>query len=221
MCGRYTLCEPWDPEDFGLKSLPPDLQPRYNIAPTQAAPVVPNRLPRQVAWFRFGLIPSWAQDPSIASRLINARAETLQEKPAFRDAFRRRRCLVLADGFYEWRKEGRLRVPFRFRRRDRRVFAFAGLWETWRSPEGSELRTFAIITTGANAVVAPVHDRMPVILAREAYDTWLDPAPVDTRALARLLVPCPDDLLEGYQVSPLVNLATRDEPACIEPIQNR
>ncbi len=221
MCGRYTLAnrEGVDPEEFRLRGLPPEWVPRYNIAPTQIAPVIPNVVPREVAWFRWGLLPSWARDPSLAARLINARAETLVEKPAFRDAFRRRRCLVLADGFYEWRREGRARVPFRIRRRDGRVFAFAGLWESWRSPEGADIRTFTIITTGANAVVAPVHDRMPVILPREAYDPWLDPRPADLRALTRWLVPCADDLLVADRVSSLVNAATRDEPACIEPVR--
>ncbi len=222
MCGRYTLadCEDFDPADLGLTGVPSDLTPRYNIAPTQPAPVVPNRLPREVAFFRWGLIPSWARDPNIASRLINARAETLSERPAFRDALRRRRCLVLADGFYEWRKVGRSRVPFRFRQRDRRVFAFAGLWESWRSPDGSDVRTFAIVTTIANAVVAPVHDRMPVLLPREAYDPWLDPALADPADLVRWLRPCPDALLEAYEVSPLVNTATRDDPTCIAPVQS-
>lgn len=221
MCGRYTLANPdgLDPEELGLPGRPEDLVPRYNVAPTQAAPVIPNVVPRRVAWFRWGLLPSWARDPSLAARLINARAETLVEKPAFRDAFRRRRCLVLADGFYEWRREGRARAPFRFRRRDGRVFAFAGLWESWRSPEGADLRTFTIITTSANPTVAPIHDRMPVILPREAYDPWLDPRPVDPRAVAPWLVPCPDDLLVVEQVSPAVNAATRDDPACIEPVR--
>lgn len=221
MCGRYTLtsCENFDPTDFGLSRCPPEIPPRYNIAPTQAAPVIPNRVPREVAYFRFGLVPSWARDTAIASRCINARAETLSERPAFRDAFRRRRCLVLADGFYEWRREGRLRVPYRFRRRDGRVFAFAGLWETWRSREGASLRTFAIITVSANALVAPVHDRMPVILPSEAFDSWLDPGPVDPRDLTPWLIACPEDLLEAYEVSPLVNSTTRDEPALIEPVR--
>ncbi len=222
MCGRYTLAdsEALDPSDFGLIQVPSGLSPRYNIAPTQPAPVIPNWLPREVAFFRWGLIPSWARDPTIASRLINARAETLVQKPAFREAFRRRRCLVLADGFYEWRRDRRSRVPFRFRRRDSRVFAFAGLWESWRSPEGREVRSFTIITTGANAVVAPVHDRMPVVLPREAHDPWLDPSPADPAALAHWLRPCPDNLLVAYEVSPLVNSAVRDDPACIAPVRD-
>lgn len=219
MCGRYTLagCEEFDPAEFGLSHYPSNMTPRYNIAPMQVAPVVPNRAPRQVGWLRWGLIPSWAKDGRIASRLINARAETITERPAFREAFRRRRCLVLADGFYEWRREGRQRIPFYVRRRDRRVFAFAGLWETWRSPEGGILETFAIITTAANAVVAPIHDRMPVILPRDAYDPWLTTSTADPAEFMKWLRPCPDDLLEAYEVSPVVNAVSRDDPTCIVP----
>jgi len=226
VCGRYTLanCEAWDPEEFGVRMPVQALAPRYNLAPTEVAPVVPNRVPRAIDWFRWGLVPGWARDPRIGARLINARAETLAQKPAFRDAFLRRRCLVLADGFYEWHREGRKAVPYLIRRKDRRVFAFAGLWETWRpsgdaTPPGPlPLQTFAIVTTQANDLLAPIHDRMPVIVRPTDYDRWLDPAPTSPAALQDLLLPYPSEPLEKFEVAPLVNRAGFDSPACIEPV---
>lgn len=180
MCGRFTLAV--DPADlidaFGLDpNASPDLAvvgPRYNIAPTQAVAVVPNTAPRHLEVMRWGLIPSWAKDPKIGNSLINARGETVAEKPSFRSAFKRRRCLILADGFYEWKKEeGGGKTPYFIQMADERPFAIAGLWEVWRPADGSEIPTCTIVTTTPNSVMAQLHDRMPVILAPEQYDTWL------------------------------------------------
>ena len=179
MCGRFLLHTPVDTlqRAFGFAERP-NLRPRYNIAPTQTVPIVRQKDGggRELALVRWGLIPSWAKEAGIGGRLINARAETVAEKPAFRGAFRKRRALVPADGFYEWRKrEGdRPKQPLLVRRRDGQPFAFAGLWEHWRGPEG-EVETCTILTTEANAALAPIHDRMPVILDPACYDRWLDP----------------------------------------------
>ena len=187
MCGRYTLATPVAELSriFGFPELP-NLSPRYNIAPTQdiaAVRLLPEEERRELVLMRWGLVPYWADDPSIGSRMINARSESVAEKPAFRSAFARRRCLVLVDGFYEWQQhgvpKGGKKQPFRIRRRDGQPFAFAGLWESWKGPKGGPalehpLETATIVTTDANRVLKPLHDRMPVILAPEDYDAWLD-----------------------------------------------
>jgi putative SOS response-associated peptidase YedK len=163
---------------------------------------------------RWGLVPYWAEDVKIGNRLINARAETIERTPAFREAYQRRRCLVPADGFYEWRKEGKQRQPLLIRRRDRAPFAFAGLWERWRQPDGQILRSCTIVTCPPNALVAEVHDRMPVILAAADHAGWLDPAQGDGKALLR---PCPAEWLEALAVSPRVNSPANDDPECLAP----
>jgi putative SOS response-associated peptidase YedK len=167
---------------------------------------------------RWGLVPYWAEDVKIGNRLINARAETIERTPAFREAYRRRRCLVPADGFFEWRKEGKTRQPLLIRRKDQAPFAFAGLWERWRQPDGQILRSCSIVTCPANALVAAVHDRMPVILDPGDFERWLDPEATDGRTL---LHPCPDDWLEAYEVSPRVNSPANDDPECITPLAER
>lgn len=219
VCGRITLTTPPDllADEIGL-TLPAGLAPRYNIAPTQPVLVVPNREPRSAGLVRWGLIPSWARDPRIGSRLINARAETLAERPSFRVPLERRRCLVLADGFYEWKRDGRSRTPIYFRLASGRPFAFAGLWDIWRSPTGGQVGSCAIVTTAPNELVAPIHDRMPVILPRDAWDRWIDPRPLPPDSLADLLAPYPADELLSYPVSPLVNSPDNDRPECIQPI---
>ena len=221
MCGRYTLHARREAlaDAFDLDEVP-ELPLRYNIAPTQNVPVVrldPDSGRRRVAMLRWGLIPSWADDPTIGNRMINARAETVASKPAFRSAFRRRRCLVLADGFYEWAATGgKAKTPFHFRRRDGRPFAFAGLWE--RREKGPQpVESCTLITTEPNAVVAPVHDRMPAILRPEHYQQWLDPDEQGADELDALLGPLPDELMEGFTVGRLVNSPSRDDPRCIEP----
>jgi putative SOS response-associated peptidase YedK len=173
-------------------------------------------LGRECVLLRWGLIPGWAKDPAIGARLINARAETVAEKPAFRAAFRRRRCLVLADGFYEWQKSAKRKQPFFFHLRDDRPFAFAGLWESWEGGDNSHLETCTILTTEPNDLVATVHDRMPVILAPDAHDAWLDPAVEQPDRLTPLLRPYPAEAMDAYPVGPLVNSPTHDGPGCIE-----
>lgn len=220
MCGRFTLFAPSDAlaAQFGLDpGAEPPTAPRYNIAP--GGPVLAIRQPsrdgkREAVFLRWGLVPSWAKDPAIGHRLVNARAETAGEKPAFRGAFRYRRCLLPADGFYEW-TGGRGKRPFHFRMRDGRSFAIAGLWDRWEAPDGSFAETCTILTTAANVLVAPVHDRMPVILPPDAYGRWLDPDARDVPA--SLLVPFPDDAMTAWPVSPLVNDPRADAPQCIDP----
>lgn len=219
MCGRYTLTSGPDRirERFGVVEVPYELAARYNIAPSQDVPVIANLPGRRVEMFRWGLIPAWAREPSVGHRMINARAETLREKPSFRAAFAKRRCLILADGFYEWQKVGSGKVPMYVRLASREPFAFAGLWESWQPADGEAVRSCTVITTEANAVLAPIHDRMPVILAPEHYARWLDPQPVAAQQLQPLLVPYPAGEMEAFAVSRLVNNPGNDTPACIEP----
>jgi putative SOS response-associated peptidase YedK len=229
MCGRYTLRTPLNvlAEQFlfDLSDLPADftLVPRGNISPTQMIAAVRRPAegsPRVLAWLRWGLIPSWSKDAKIAARLINARSETLAEKPSFRTPFAKRRCLILADGYYEWVTEGKKKIPHLFRRQDGQPFAFAGLWESWQVPEGDplerlarpgidghpRLETATIVTTSANELSAQIHDRMPVILPAEAYDLWLDPAITDTKQLTNLLQPFPSGELK---VEPIEKVPTQ------------
>ncbi len=216
MCGRFTVTTPVEDlvREFGLEPPAEPLPPRFNVAPTQPVPAIVSDAPRQLSLLRWGLVPSWASDVSIGNRLINARAESLAEKPAFRKALEKRRCLVLADGFFEWRKEGKKRFPIWLRRADHRPFAFAGLWEVWRAPDGSWLRTCTIVTVPANSLVAPIHDRMPAILPPDRFDRWLA-AP--TEEALPLLVPFPAGEMEALPVSSRVNSPAYDDPACIEP----
>jgi len=219
MCGRYTLsCPPEDlVAEFGV-DVPAGMEPRYNIAPTQPVPIIGRAESgaKRIALVRWGLVPPWATSPREVKHTINARAETLLSRPAFRDAFVNRRCLVLADGFYEWRRENGARQPFRIRRRDGRPFAFAGIWEQWSGPGAAPLFSCAIITTPPNPLVAPIHDRMPAILGPAARDAWLD-ASADPVELAARLAPYAADELEAWAVSSLVNAVTNDVPACIAP----
>lgn len=225
MCGRFTLwvdldqlaaAFPWMELPSGLETLPP----RYNIAPTQPVAVVPNDGSNRLNFFVWGLVPSWAKDPSVGNRMINARAETLGEKPSFRSAYRRRRCLVLADGFYEWQQgRGKIKTPHYIRLRSGEPFALAGLWEEWHSPEGDQLLTCTIITTEPNELVAQYHNRMPVILPESTYERWLDPSERQPDELDDLLGPYPAAEMEGFAVSTLVNSPGNDDPSCIEPVQ--
>ena len=226
MCGRYSLTTPEEAVRrlFAYEGPPRNLAPRYNIAPTQEAPVVRAGRDggRELALLRWGLIPAWARDPAIGSRLINARIESAARKPSFRDALRRRRCLVVADGFYEWGGEGPNRRPYRVRRRDGLPFAFAGLWERWQGPvEGKPavLETFTILTTRANALVAPIHDRMPVIVDPAAYEAWLDAETTPPAAVLPLLVSVPAEPFEIYPVSARVNNPRNDDAGCIAPVE--
>lgn len=225
MCGRFTLRS--SPaavaEHFGLDPAGlPDLPPRYNIAPTQpVAAVAPSSEGevRSLALLRWGLVPHWVKDPDDFPTLINARAETAPEKPAFRDAFGSRRCLVVADGFYEWEKPdgGGPKQPYYVRRPDGGPFGFAGLWERWSGGEGRTVDSCTILTTEANELLRPIHDRMPVVLDRAHHDAWLDPASSRSQ-LEALLRPAPDDALRAFPVSRRVNSPEHDDPACIEPL---
>jgi putative SOS response-associated peptidase YedK len=219
MCGRYTLtASPRVLEArFELSHVPGDLKPRFNIAPGQKVAVVADETPRELAMFRWGLVPSWAKDFSVGDRMINARAETVAEKPAFRAAFRDRRCLVLADGFYEWKREGKQKLPTYIRMRSGEPFAFAGLWESWRTTEGKEIRSCTIITTEPNELLATIHNRMPVILAIEDCATWLSRQPNSSPKLKGLLKPFSGEALEAYAVSRLVNSPSNDRAECIRP----
>jgi len=222
MCGRFTLFEPDQvlAREFGVSDFAQG-SPRYNISPSQTVAAVRAASAgagRELALLRWGLIPSWSKDPAIGNRLINARAETAREKPSFRGAFRRHRCLIPANGFYEWQRLERGKQPYYVRMRDARVFAFAGLWDRWESPEKGLIETCAILTTSANAVLAPIHDRMPVILPPGKYDRWLDPALKDPDSLAPLLVPFPPEEMLTFPVSPRVNAPTVDDERCIAPL---
>jgi putative SOS response-associated peptidase YedK len=208
---------------FALFEMPP-FTPRFNIAPSQ--PVAVIRLagetadsPRELCWFRWGLIPSWAKDPAIGNRMINARAETVADKPAYRQAFRRRRCLVAADGFYEWQRTGKRKQPYFIHMHDDRPFGFAGLWETWEGPDRTEVQSCTLLTTEANDLVRPIHDRMPVILSEDDYQQWLDPSVQKPELLIPLLRPHPSEPMGAYAVSTLVNNPGHEDPQCVEPSQ--
>lgn len=221
MCGRYTQTrvEAILRKRFRFEAGGPELHARYNLAPGQDAPVVlVSEGARRLELLRWGLVPSWSKDPTDAARRINARSETAAERPTFRDAFARRRCLVLADGFYEWRKPAAgPRQPVRFRLRSGEPFAFAGLWESWQPPGGSPLRTFTVLTTEANERVRAVHDRMPVLLRPDDEERWLA-RETSLGALRALLRPYEADEMEGDEVSPAVSSPRNDDPALIVPV---
>lgn len=220
MCGRYTITSA--PE--AIRALfryeeQPNFPPRYNVAPTQPIPIV--RLvegKRQFALVRWGLLPSWVKDPTAFTLLINARGENVLDRPAFRAAMKRRRCLVPADGFYEWKAERGGKQPYFVRLKSGAPMAFAGLWENWMGPNGEELETAAIVTTSASRSLQPIHSRMPVIVPPEAFHLWLNCADVDAETAAALIVPAPDDLLEAFEVSKAVNRTANDDPRLIEPL---
>ena len=222
MCGRFSLSLPRGESDdiadeFGVK-LPETYRPRYNIAPTQEVFVLLADGTRRIEALRWGLIPSWAKDPKIGNKLINARAETLFEKPIFRSAVKQRRCLVLADGFFEWQKAEKGKVPLFIRLKSKRPFGFAALWESWISPEGMAVTSCAIVTTEANELMKTIHNRMPVIVPRELYTLWLNPAIQDEKELEPVLKADPAQEMEAYRVSKLVNSPANDLPACVEPL---
>lgn len=222
MCGRFTQERPASElaEIFGAEPLVEDPGGRYNVAPTDEAMVVVQREDRRaITSYRWGLIPHWATDAKVGSRMFNARAETLTASPAFRDAFRRKRCLVPADSFYEWKREGTIRQPYRVVQDDRRPLALAGLWAGWKDPATETVRrTFTIITTRPNAALADLHDRMPVVIPEAAWSRWLDPAPTDTGELLALFEPNEAVDLEVYAVPRHVNDVRRNGPELIEPL---
>jgi putative SOS response-associated peptidase YedK len=216
MCGRFTLISSFEELErrFDLEAAEKVPSPRFNVAPGQSVPVITDEHPDSLSFLQWGLIPSWAKDPKIGYRLINARAESVAEKPSFRSSFRSRRCLVPSDGFYEWRKTEEGSLPYYVRMKDREPFAFAGLWSAWKGEGGEERKTFAIITTEANEALKKIHDRMPVILKKEFEREWIDrEAPLE--GLQELLVPY-DGPLEAHRVSTEVNRTRRDDPRLIE-----
>ncbi|MCX7717347.1 MAG: SOS response-associated peptidase [Candidatus Sumerlaeaceae bacterium] len=223
MCGRFALTTTAaDLKEFLDTEEIPDLAPRYNIAPTQPVLIIrlresaPSREAAHVVW---GLIPPWAPDPSIGNRLINARADSAAAKPAFRHAMKRRRCLIPADGFYEWAaRPGRTKQPYLIRRRDGAPFAFAGLWETWHGPNGEEIESCTILTTEPNDLLKPIHSRMPVILPREAHGQWLDTAGHSPERIQSLLQPCPAEGWEAVAISTRINSPANDDPQCQQPM---
>jgi putative SOS response-associated peptidase YedK len=223
VCGRVTQTDPSRVvREMSITGEIPDLgvEPRFNIAPTQLVPVVrlSGREGRRLDLLRWGLVPSWAKDPAIGNKLINARVESAAEKPAFRAAFDARRCLVVVDGFYEWQRQGRTKQPFHLRSKNGELLAMAGLWDRWTSPDGEIVETFTIVTKPAEEIVKDIHDRMPAILSREHQDEWLDPGRREPTSL-RGLLSMPSPHLVAIPVGTRVNKADYDAPDCIEPVQ--
>jgi putative SOS response-associated peptidase YedK len=219
MCGRFLLSlEPADLQDaFPQFKFPEKMESRFNIAPTQPVLAIPNTPALKADFFLWGLIPSWAKDPSIGPRLINARAETLSEKPSFRGAYKNHRCLILSNGFYEWQKkpDGKTKTPFHIRLKNEKPFGFAGLFGEWASSDGTLIRSCTIITTTPNELIVPIHDRMPVILPAADFGLWLDPSPKNPGDLQHLLIPYPAEELIATEVSTYVNNPANIGPACI------
>jgi putative SOS response-associated peptidase YedK len=225
MCGRFRLSRRKQVlmEHFDAISDESEWEPRYNIAPTQVATVIrqhPVEPTRKLSMLRWGLIPSWAKDSSTAASMINARSETASTKPAFSDALKHRRCLIPADGFYEW-KRGASNQPFCFEVNNGELFAFAGLWDRWKDARGTWLKTFSILTTTPNAVTSAVHDRMPVILNAHAYDLWLDPGMKNVLDVSELLKPFDAELMRCYPVSSRINYVANDDEECSRPVEPR
>lgn len=232
MCGRYTQTKSGEAIAtlFHLSRVP-DPTPRYNIAPSQPVAAITQENPtaeHQYRIFQWGLVPSWAKDPAIGNRMINARAETAAEKPSFRTAFKRRRCLILADGFYEWKKADpsaaktakakAKKQPYYIQMSDRSLFAMAGLWESWQSGDGSYIESCTILTTEPNGLMQPIHNRMPVILHSKDYDQWLDPQVQKREQLQPLLRPYDKETMQAYPVSTTVNSPRNESATCVEPL---
>ena len=223
MCGRFTLLIPGEElaATFNLPQ-PPTLAPRYNIAPTQPVAAVrlhPGTGQRELTHLHWGLIPFWADDPGIGSRMINARSETVGEKPSFRAAYRYRRCLIPASGFYEWQKQNGHKQPYYVHHAEGDLLAFAGLWEHWQGDDGSEIESCTILTTQPNDVVRPIHNRMPVILEPADYGVWLQSDGSNQDELQHLLRPAPEEMLEAYPISTYVNRPQNEGPECIAPLE--
>jgi putative SOS response-associated peptidase YedK len=227
MCGRYRLSRRKQivEEYFDTVSDEPDWNPRYNIAPTQPVPVIrqhPKEPVRELSLMKWGLVPSWSKNLSGAASMINARSESASTKPAFRDALKSRRCLIPADGFYEWKRDGKTKQPYCFEVNDGelfQLFAFAGLWDRWKDPNGNWIKTCSILTTIPNAVTSVVHDRMPVILDPESYDLWLDPGMTKVEAVSELLKPFDARLMRCYPVSTRINHVANDDEECSRPVE--
>jgi putative SOS response-associated peptidase YedK len=224
MCGRYRLSRRKQlvEEYFDAASDAEDWSPRYNVAPTQAVPVIlqnPKEPVRELSLMRWGLIPSWAKDPSAAASMINARSETATTKPGFRDAMKSRRCLIPADGFYEWMRTGKAKQPYCFEVGEGELFTFAGIWDRWKDPSGGWVKSCSILTTTSNAVTSTVHDRMPVILDPDSHDLWLDPGMTNVAAASELLKPYEARTMQCYPVSSRVNHVANDDEECCKPVE--
>lgn len=216
MCGRYSfiLEDEMIRERFGVTVRSAIYKARYNCAPTQKLAVISNENPDELSLYRWGLIPFWAKDPAIGNKLINAKSETILEKPSFKNAFKSKRCLVLSDGFYEWKKD-RLKTPYRITRRDGVAFAMAGIWDKWIDLEGGEIHSFAILTTSPNSLMAKIHDRMPVILDKNMEKRWIENVPQEE--LLEMMKPCDSSSLLAYHVSSMVNSPRNDSPEILIP----
>jgi putative SOS response-associated peptidase YedK len=224
MCGRYRLSRRKQiiEEYFDAADWQDDWNPRYNIAPTQPVPVIrqhPKEPIRQISLMKWGLVPHWAKDASGAASTINARSETAAEKPAFRDSMRYRRCLIPADAFYEWKRNGSSKQPYSLEVNDGALFAFAGLWDGWKNTDGQWIKTCSILTTTPNVVTSAIHDRMPVILHLDAYDLWLDPGMQNVAAVSELLKPYDARLMRCYPVSTRINRVENDDEECSRPVE--
>ncbi|MBD3318339.1 hypothetical protein GF342_00335 [Candidatus Woesearchaeota archaeon] len=218
MCGRYAIVQQKnDLETFYDANMKAAWKPRYNAAPTQELPLVLDADPAHIVVARWGLIPFWAKDDKIGARLINARSETVAEKPTFRTSFKKRRCLIPATHFYEWKKTTSIKKPFAIHLKSKELFSFAGLWDEWKSSKGELIRTFTILTCGPNSVMKKIHDRMPVILKKSDEEAWMNPTSSET-ALQKLLKPFSSSQLVAYEISTLVNLPTNDNPAVVQPV---
>jgi putative SOS response-associated peptidase YedK len=219
MCGRYSFAleDELIKERFGVTVRTAIYKARYNCAPTQELPVITNLYPHELSYFRWGLIPYWAKEVPTGYSMINAKAETVDEKPSYKAAFRKRRCLVPADGFYEWKKNG-TKIPYKIVVQDEPAFAMAGIWDTWNNPNGEKIHSFSIITTDPNDVVAPIHDRMPAILRKEDEQRWLSEENPDV--LLSMLKPYPDGKMKAYRISTLVNSVKNDSPEVGEPMSD-
>lgn len=222
MCGRFTAVNVKEfYEKYELSDRLPSLQASYNIAPSHEIPaIVGTNEGNRLLMLRWGLIPSWSKDDSFAFKMINARAETIDQKPSFKNLLTRRRCLIPADGFFEWKKEEKSKTPYRFILENEKPFAFAGLWDSWKNEKGETLYTFTIVTTSPNKMIEEVHDRMPVILNDQGEKIWLDPNTEDKKVLKELLIPYPSELMDKYQVSSYVNSSRNPGPKAIERVSS-
>jgi putative SOS response-associated peptidase YedK len=218
MCGRFSRKATLQAivDEFEIEEQDEKVKPSYNVAPGQEIAVVLKDENKKLSLLKWGLIPSWAKDPTIGSRMINARAETLSEKPSFKHSLRRKRCIIIADGFYEWKKEGAHKIPMYIFLKSGKLFGFAGLWDTWTAPEGNKIATCTIITTSPNKLIEEIHNRMPVILPKENVDRWLDPSIQDESKVLPLLQPYPADEMDAYPVSRLVNSPKNNSPEVIK-----
>ena len=219
MCGRFSLnCNTSDiVKEFNVDKALVEVEPSYNIAPSQMVVAIINDGSNCLVQFKWGLIPLWAKDQAIGNKMINARGETLSEKPSFKNALKKRRCLIIADGFYEWKKEGKQKIPFYIRLKTKRLFGFAGLFDKWISPGGEEIKSCAIVTTQSNKLLKPIHDRMPVIIPKDKEGLWLDPAIQDIKQTLSFLNSYSSDEMEYYEVSKTVNSPANNSPECTKP----